>query len=208
MGSFFAIFSKSQNRRVLTQPHGELEFGELATHRLLLGRPNFGPIFLFWRFTTRWRRRIVVSLSILRFRLHADVAVVGGTRDSQRFANVGDRDRRIPKHFLGEQHPRMLAFNARATAHASTRSCCRQSSSCSFLNQTTLELSERGKDIENQLARSGGRINGTLIQGTKTDTTNPKIFNERDQTSHGASKSIQPPDDENVTFVERGQAFR
>jgi hypothetical protein len=74
------------------------------------------------------------------------------------------------------------------------------------LNQTTLELGERRKDMEDQLARWAGRVDEPIAHRAKANTSIVQFLNQFDQVMHGATESIKSPDDKCVTLLQMGQA--
>jgi len=77
-----------------------------------------------------------------------------------------------------------------------------------FLDEAALELREGGEDVENQLARCAGRVDGTLIERSETDNATEKICNEGDEMTHGTAQSVQPPNHENIAALQCIEALR
>jgi hypothetical protein len=68
------------------------------------------------------------------------------------------------------------------------------------LNQPPLELRERRKKMEDELARRRGRINGTVTQRAKAYLPSEQFCNHRHQVHHGPSKTIEAPDHQRIPW--------
>ena len=65
----------------------------------------------------------------------------------------------------------------------------------SLLNQSTLELSECRKDVENQFTGRIGRVDRALAEGTESDAATSYVFDNGNQMLHRPAETIQSPHD-------------
>jgi hypothetical protein len=69
-----------------------------------------------------------------------------------------------------------------------------------LLNQPPLKLRERRKEMEDELARRRGRVNGAVTPRAKAHLPSEQRFNRRHQVHHGPPEAIEAPDHQRVPW--------
>jgi len=89
-------------------------------------------------------------------------------------------------------------FPRSATMSASRR---RQISPSTFTNEVALELGKRAKDVKDQLACTGRRVN-VLGQAAEANSPFMKRRNSLDEMLQGTAEPIQPPGDQSIALAQ------
>ena len=73
-------------------------------------------------------------------------------------------------------------------------------------DEVTLELGQRGEDVEDQLAAGGGGVD-LLLQAAEPDPVVGQAGDGVDQVAQGAAEPVQLPDDQGVAGAELVQGL-
>ncbi len=115
----------------------------------------------------------------------------GAKKLSQHNGGLSHLAERFQPNFISSRFARMSWPPAFATS--SSGSC--QTGSCSLLDKSALKLGQGREDHEHQLATSGRRIDGPILNRSEIHTTITKFGDEGHEVAHRSAEPIQTPHD-------------
>ena len=126
------------------------------------------------------------------------VAVECRPGNPQRRADMVNAQTAILVQALGRHDPWIVGTDRPAAAETSPCPGCRKARLGPLLNQSSLELRQAREDVEHQLARGCGGVDGAVQEGAEADALAQQPLHQRDQVGHRTSQSVQPPDHQRI----------